>query len=161
MTAENEWFVVRTRSREESRAEQQLLNQGYRVYLPWLPRPPSASRPGRQPLFPGYLFVAVEEGDRSYASVRSTRGVLGFVRLTGKPARVSNTLIQQLQAQEQALAEEPRWQPQQPVRITQGPFADLEAIYLCDRGEDRCLLLLSLLGGQQQMEFPLVGLQAR
>ena len=41
------------------------------------------------------------------------------------------------------------------VRITEGPFSELEAIFLRNDGEERAILLLTLLHREQRLKMPL------
>ena len=70
-----DWFVVRTKARQEGRAMNHLQEQGFKVYCPQIPKYDVLKEvAGKQVLFPGYCFV--ESGERSVSSIRSTPGVI-------------------------------------------------------------------------------------
>ncbi len=83
------WYAVSCKPRQEAVAEDNLLRQGFHVYLP---RIRIRQRRRRQwidaveVLFPRYIFIRVDPLRRSTATVRSTRGALGLVRFGGQPA---------------------------------------------------------------------------
>lgn len=135
------WFVVRTKPKQEMRACEHLEFQGFEYYCPWLVR----SDHTKEPLFPGYLFIKDQASSQPFSKIRCTRGVLGFVRFGLVTANASDSLIGEIRQREQALQGVSRFQPQQPVRIKSGPFADLEAVYLSQSGQDRSVILLRLL----------------
>lgn len=141
------WYVVKTRARQEVRAVTHLENQSLEVYCPHLCR-----KSGRtEPLFPGYLFVETESFEQTYASISSTRGVQRVLKFGCHWAQVTNELIVELQQQELELQAEPDFICNQRVIFREGPFAGLEAVYLCPDGEQRALVLLGILSRQQQV----------
>ncbi len=135
------WFVVRTKPKQETRACEHLALQGFEYYCPWLSR----SDHSREPLFPGYLFIKDQASPEPFSKIRCTRGVLGFVRFGLVTASASDFLITEIQQREQALQGIARFKSQQRVLIKSGPFADLEAVYVCQSGQDRSVILLRLL----------------
>lgn len=145
------WHLVYTKSKKENEAELHLDNQGFQVYLP--KHRVGVRKRGQyteitQPLFPRYLFVELTEGVHDYSPIRSTRGVVGLVRVGPDLAIAPSNLIDYLRSnEEQALAPKPLnpFKVGDKVLVVDGPFAGYEAIYQCDRGEDRALILLSLM----------------
>lgn len=99
-----------------------------------------------EPMFPNYMFIELDPERIHTTTVQSTRGVSHFVRFGKLPATVPFQLIKQLM-----LAPTPTIiAPQTPVpgdrvRITQGAFSGMEAIYHESDGEKRAILLLNLL----------------
>ena len=67
------------------------------------------------------------------------------------------SLIEQLQ-QRQASNEQAYLQPGHRVRITEGPFAELEGIYQGMSGEQRVIVLLNLLQQTQTLELPITSI---
>ena len=147
----SQWHLVYTKSKREAVAETQLENQGFSVYLPR--HRVGTRRRGKyteiiEPLFPRYLFVGLSEGVDNISPIRSTRGVVGLVRVGADLATAPQALVEFLQGnEERALAPKPLnpFHPGDRLRVVDGPFAGYDAIYKCDRGEDRALILLNLL----------------
>ncbi len=70
------WYLLKTKIREELRAQVHLENQHFEVYCPMI-----KEKCGFTPLFAGYLFIRLDVKDLpSYHKIRSTRGVSEFVR---------------------------------------------------------------------------------
>jgi transcriptional antiterminator RfaH len=74
-----------------------------------------------------------------------------------RPARVPDSVIDEIQARERNGAIEPP-KPRglragDPVRVTRGPLADLHGLYEGQRPHERVLILLQLLGGAQRVEL--------
>ena len=70
------WYLLKTKYREEVRAQNNLEHQGFETYCPLIQEKNSHS-----PLFPGYLFIRLSKKDLpSYHKIRSTRGIVEIVR---------------------------------------------------------------------------------
>lgn len=153
------WYLVHCKPRQDERAEENLVRQGYTCYRPQH----SCERLVRnrrlivpESLFPGYLFIQLA-ADANWAPLRSTRGVNRVVGFGGIPLRLDSSLITHLQ-QRTATTVCPGLAEGDSVRITQGGFADLDAVFISMDGEQRVILLLNMLNRQQKISMPLVGI---
>lgn len=142
-----DWYLLRTKPREELRAKIHLENQSFQTYLPMLNR----QRKGKEPLFPGYIFLAPPNFEMPLHTIRSTRGVMNFVRFGMEFATVPPELIEDIQLIENQHQNVPMFLPGQTVLCKQGPFAGLEAVFQMDDGENRCIILLTILNAQRQI----------
>ena len=147
------WLLLQTKSREESRAQEQLENQGCRVFCPYI-GVEKISRGKRQvqqePLFPGYLFLNIddEQSSISYTSIRSTRGVSKIVRFGEDYTKLPQNLIDSIEervSQTHTLLSKNTPQQGDKVNITEGPFKGMEAIYQQADGAMRSMVLINLL----------------
>lgn len=164
------WFAVLTKPRAEAEAQMCLTRQGYATLFPRTRRTVRAASGmivRTESLFPRYIFIHSDPSLQSLAPVRSTRGVCTLVRFGGgEPARVPEAVIEQIRARMDGddgfvrLAA-PELQPGAKVRIHEGPFSGLDAIFAATHGEDRVRLLLSLLGSEREVVVPLHALGAR
>src|ERR1700752_4987648 len=99
------WFVVQTQVNGEAKAAQNLKQQGYDVYLPrYLKRRRHARKVDftAKPLFPRYVFVAIDMATQRWRSVQSTYGVSRLVTNGDEPAMVPEGVISTLKAREDA-----------------------------------------------------------
>lgn len=91
------WFAVRTRSRAEKIAHDQLRGKGIEPFLPTITRW-SRWKDRRKavdwPLFPGYCFASFAWADR--ISVLTCSGVAGIISFSGEPVPVAEHEIQNL-----------------------------------------------------------------
>ena len=145
-----EWYVIKTRARQESRAQEHLENQGFDVYLPLL-----AMKHGKEePLFPGYAFLYHDTVvDLPYYRVRSTRGVSNFLRFgEAEPVKIPCELIDEIKEQEQLLAGQPVFSKGDIVHFRNGPFKEFQGVYLADSGDERSIVLLNFLNRQQKVK---------
>ncbi len=155
------WFVVHTKPRQESVAQEQLERQGYPVYLPRMSLP--RLRRGRwsdtvEPLFPRYLFAQVEVGEQALAPIRSTRGVTAVLKFGNRYAEAPAGLIESLQARADAsglhVLADSGLRKGDRLRIIAGPFEGFEAVFECERGADRSRVLLDVLGASTSVTLP-------
>ncbi|MDA7088512.1 transcription/translation regulatory transformer protein RfaH [Pseudomonas sp. SA3-5] len=151
------WYLVHCKPRQDERAELNLLRQGYTCYRPQH----SCERIVRgsrqiiaESLFPGYLFIQLAS-DANWAPLRSTRGVSRLVGFGGMPLRLDDRLIERLK-QRTTASFKPALEAGDSVRITEGGFAELDAVFVTMDGEQRVILLLNMLNRQQQISMPLM-----
>jgi transcriptional antiterminator RfaH len=146
------WYLVHTKPRQEKCALGNLERQGYRCYLPILPS--EKLRRGRltvseEPLFPRYLFIRLGRGEsaKSWAPIRSTKGVSRLVSFGIEPAKVDDDLVGFLRAREASIQTEPErlFKPGERVRLTESPFAGIEGVYQMADGERRVMVLIEIL----------------
>lgn len=151
------WYLIQCKPRQDERAEENLLRQGYTCYRPRHSRE-RLLRGQRQTieesLFPGYLFIQLSQLD-NWAPLRSTRGVNRVVSFGNQPLAVSPELISQLQQRCCAGAIEQLLESGDKVRINDGAFAELEAIFLSMDGNERVVLLMNILHREQKVRVPL------
>ena len=146
------WFLVRSKPRQESVALTHLARQGYESYLPLFASEKLVRRKStvvQEPMFARYLFVRLDTTGKgqSWSPIRSTVGVSELVCFGSRPARVDDALIATLRERETAQQATPTtlFAHGDNVRITEGAFAGLEAIYQMNDAEGRAMVLLDLL----------------
>lgn len=148
------WLVIKTKPRQEQRALDNLANQSFDSYLPKLliERIQRGKRVQKlEPMFPGYVFVKINELAEAFYKIRSSYGVAGIVRFGDTIASVNGQIIKELQALErqQACAITDRTpNVGDEVEITQGPFRGVKAKITELKGDERCVVLLNWLNQQ-------------
>lgn len=142
----SDWYLCQTKVRDEYRAKINLERQGYFTNLPLL---------DNQPLFPGYIFVRVD--DKPFAPINNTRGVLHLVKFGENLAIVPDSLIGSLQETEWARSDE--CAPGTEVVVNSGPFNHIRAIVKAKK-HDRIIVLMTILNSEQELSFPLKDVQA-
>lgn len=148
------WFAVCCKPRQELVAQENLLRQGFRVYLPRIQM--KKRRRAKwidvvEVLFPRYIFIQVDPAKNSIAPVRSTRGVVGFVRFGGQPAVVADEVMDaifQREDSDSSLHQDirPLFCAGEPIKLADGPLAGMEGIFVQEDGEKRVIVLLEILG---------------
>lgn len=161
-----DWYLVQTKPRQEFIALENLQRQGYATFLPVVQQERLQS--GKisvqpMPLFPRYLFVKLEDSftSKSWAPVRSTRGVSCIVHFGCQPARVDSSVVARLESHQDPARQAvlPLYQAGERVRILRGPFRGLEAVFSMRDGSERAVVLLDLLSRTVAMHFQPAELQ--
>ena len=152
------WYLVHTKPRQEACALQNLEQQGYDCYLPLLASEElikGAVSKLAEPLFPRYLFIRLDTGDsaKSWSPIRSTRGVSKLVSFGNQPAKVSDELVDLIRARESSgdIAERRLFNPGEPIRVVDGPFAGIEGIFQSNDGTQRVMILIELMSKPVRM----------
>jgi len=151
------WFVAQLRPQGLRRAEENLTRQGFSSFCP--KRLESVIRSGKRlskeaPLFPGYLFVALDMLQGRWRAVNSTYGITRIVSLGKEPTPVPLDLVSQLMLrcdQEGKLLPPKLLKPGDEVTMTKGPFADVIAIIESVTPDRRVWVLMDIMGGQTRV----------
>lgn len=154
-----DWYLVQCKPKQDERAEENLVRQGYECSRPLCSRE-RLLRGKRQlvqeSLFPGYLFIHMPLG-ANWAPLRSSRGVARVVAFGGQPLPVSQQLVEQLQARALTAVVSP-FKPGDKVTVKEEGFSGLDSIFMCMDGEERVILLINLMNRQQQISLPLASI---
>ncbi|WP_394241825.1 transcription/translation regulatory transformer protein RfaH [Vibrio astriarenae] len=146
------WYVLYCKRGEQERATLHLTNQKVECYYPKV-KVEKIIRGKRQvkeePLFPSYMFVRFDfELGPTFTTVRSTRGVVDFIRQGAYPQEVQGDLIFGLKELE-SLDDKPEEielpEAGQKVVVKSGQFAGIEAIYQEPDGDLRSIMLVKML----------------
>ena len=148
------WYLAQTCPHAEAKASFHLDRQGFSIYCPrYLKQRRHARRVDKiaAPLFPGYVFVAVDLETQRWLAINSTFGVARLVRNGDRPAAVPQLVIEALKLREDAsglvqLDRRPRFAPGDKVRIVGGAFGDCYGLYEGLSAHERVAILLDLLG---------------
>lgn len=111
------------------------------------------------PLFPGYLFVALDVAAARWRSIQGTVGVSRLVCNGETPAAVPDGVVEHIQDSEDAsgwvvLHPEETLRKGQKVEISDGPFCDLMGIFEALDSKERVIVLLNLLGREVRARVP-------
>lgn len=144
------WYLLYCKRGEQARAKLNLENQGIQCYYPEMSSEKlvrGRKTIKREPLFPNYLFIYFDyEQGPSFTTVRSTRGVIDFIRQGGYPQKLQEELISLLQQRESEENRTPAlMELGQEVRVKQGRFMGVQAIFQEADGEKRSIMLIHLL----------------
>ena len=156
MTASN-WLLLQVKPRQEMRALENLERQQGECYCPLI-HVEKLSRGKRiqveEALFPGYVFInfGSQKSNLTYTAIRSSRGVSKIVRFGEELAKVPEALVLQIKDCEKASVSSLNAlnlpQKGDTVIIVEGPFKDLQAVYSQTDGQQRSIVLISLLHQQ-------------
>jgi transcriptional antiterminator RfaH len=148
------WFVAHTHPNAEAKATSHLNRQGFEIYFPrYLKRRRHARRVEivAAPLFPRYLFVAVDIAAQRWRSIYSTVGVTRLVCNGDEPAVVPDGIVEALKHREDTsgfikLDYRPPFRPGDKIRVLDGAFSSCLGLFESMAERERIAILLDLLG---------------
>ena len=146
------WYLLKTKPKQEKIALANLKNQNYHAYCPY-----ATINNKIVVLFPGYLFIYLDETSDNWGPIRSTKGILNFVRFGLSYAKISNKIIDFIKENEFNTSQKLKYLNDfkigDNVQITEGVFKNCNAIFKSLKSDERVLLLINLLGQQQSLKI--------
>lgn len=156
------WYALQHKPAQGDRALQHLQNQDIACFYPKISveKIKGGKRSKKlEPLFPGYLFVNLEQTDPMWSKLRSTRGVLRIVGFANKPAPISDAVIRHIKESLDSVAEHGGIKAGQAVQLNEGPFEGINAIFQSYDGEARAIVLINFMQKQQVVSVPVSALK--
>ena len=146
------WYLIKTKPRQEKIAKQNLENQGYVTFCPI-----TKINNKLVILFPGYLFVQLNDKTQNWSPIYSTKGVSHFVKFGLNFAKVPTSVIKFIKTNQHITTEKlinlNKFKPGDKVQISDGVFNNFVAIFKCYKSDERVILLMNLLGNEQSLNF--------
>lgn len=151
------WFLAQVKPNSASIAEKNLMRQGFRTFLPLEEQ--TRQRGGAfvtalRPLFPGYIFVALDVSSGLWRKVNSTYGITKLVSFGAEPAPVPLNLVSQIMKRcgaDGRVLPPNLLEPGDQVALTKGPFANFVAEVEQITPDRRVWVLLEIMGGQTRV----------
>ena len=153
------WYLIKTKSKQEDIAIFNLENQNFHVYCPY-----ALIRNKNEVLFPGYIFIQLDKDTQNWTPIRSTKGVLYFVRFGLSYAKIPDNIIEFIKTNQLNTAEKlkniNKFKSGDKVQITDGVFKNCIAIFKSYKSDERVILLMNILGQQQKLTIKQESLNA-
>lgn len=154
------WYLIQAKPKQESRAVEHLENQGVECFYPTIELD-KIIRGRRQkvvePLFANYIFIRLDEDDKAWSKIRSTRGVRDFVRFGLQMAKVPQKLIDSVRNDlsdvDSDVIETNAPKSGEKVKIIEGAFKDFEGVFKTNNGDERSIILLNVLNKLIEMDL--------
>ena len=148
----NKWYLIKTKPRQEIKAKQNLENQDYSTFCPM-----GKINDRLVVLFPGYLFIQLNDKTQNWSPINSTKGVSYFVKFGLNFAKVPNRVIEFIKINQHNTSDKlinlNKFKPGDKVQISDGPFNNYMAIFKCYKSDERVILLMNLLGHEQSLSI--------
>ncbi len=162
------WYVAYTQPQAELRAAGNLRRQGFDAYLPLCRRIRRHARREEsvlRPLFPRYVFVALDLDVDRWRSVNGTVGVSRLVCHGERPAALPDGVVEGLRDGEidegvVPLSQLVLFDPGARLRVLDGAFAGQIGIYQAVTEAERVVLLFDLIGSQVRVAVPIHAVEA-
>ena len=146
------WYLIKTKPRQEKIAIQNLENQGYEVFCPM-----AKINNLSVVLFPSYLFAQLNDKTQNWSPINSTKGVSHFVKFGLNFAKVPTSVIKFFKTNQHITTEKlinlNKFKLGDKVQISDGTFKNWVAIFKCYKSDERVILLMNLLGREQSLNI--------
>ena len=146
------WYLIKTKPRQEKTAILNLENQKYTTYCPIV-----IINNKQVVLFPGYIFIHLDKSKEDWSPIRSTKGIVNFVRFGLNFAQVPDNVIEFIKANQLSNKEKlinlNKFKPGDKVQISDGVFKNCIAIFESFKSDERVILLMNILGQQQAINI--------
>lgn len=163
VTRSSHWYLVQTKPNQDVRAEENLRRQGFVCFRPQRERQAAARTRSatQESLFPGYLFIHLNDVNDNWYPIRSTRGVNRIVSFGSQPTAVGEDIIDAIRQRLATPVETaPAHQPGAAVRVQYSPELEMDAVFLSPDGNERAIILLRILQREQRVSVALEQLSA-
>tara|TARA_R110002074_G_scaffold304679_2_gene475940 strand:- start:14117 stop:14596 length:480 start_codon:yes stop_codon:yes gene_type:complete len=151
------WYALQHKPAQGDRALAHLQNQDIVCFYPKIQveKIKAGKRIKKlEPLFPGYLFVNLEQTDPAWAKLRSTRGVIRVVSFANKAAAIADDVIRHVKDSLDSVTQQGGLKPGEAVQLGEGPFEGINAVFQAYDGEERAIVLISFMQKQQSVKVP-------
>ena len=154
---EMDWYLAKLKPNGHAAAERNLHRQGFETFMP---RQAISRRRGTKfvdtlaPLFPGYLFVALNAASHPWRRVNGTYGVSRLVSFGDVPRPLPRHLIEDMRARCRGsnILEPPQTlTPGDKVEILSGPFSQFIARIEALSPGDRVWALIDMMGQETRV----------
>ena len=146
------WYLIKTKPRQEKIAKQNLENQGYEAFCPL-----AEINNRLVVLFPGYLFIQLNEKTQNWSPINSTKGVSHFVKFGSNFAKVPISVVEFIKSHQHITSKKlkklNKFKSGDKVQISNGAFINCVAIFKCYKPNERVILLMNLLGSEQSLSI--------
>ncbi|MFN4101141.1 MAG: transcription termination/antitermination protein NusG [Pararhodobacter sp.] len=154
----HDWYLAQLKPNATAVARRNLQRQDFPVFCPlrletrrYGPR----FRTEPRPLFPGYLFIALDPAESRWRAINSTPGVTRLVAFGGMPAAVPQGLVEQIALgcdAEGLILPPDELEPGDRVLVSAGPFAGLLAEVERSEADRRVWILIEVMGQKTRMQ---------
>ena len=148
------WYLIRTKYGNEEHAQANLERQGFETYKPLI----SLEKIARgklqtvvEPAFRGYVFVSFDPATQSAFKINNTQGVYGLVTFGGLIASIPDYVVDSIVKAFERFEHSDSYKSGEGVRIVGGPFEGFDAIFSEPDGDNRSIILLTLLNKRMEI----------
>ena len=165
---ERRWYVIHTYSGHENKVKTNLehriasLDMKDKIFQVLVPTEEEIEikqgkrYPVERKVFPGYVLVEMVMDDDSWYVVRNTPGVTSFVGSGNKPTPLTDSEVKAIlrQIKMEAPKYKVAFQKGEPVRVTDGPFADFHGVVdEIQPDRNKVKVLVSIFGRETKVEL--------
>ena len=159
MSNSKSWIVARNKPNQDKIALINLERQNFELFQPTfktISRVQNKFKEIIKPVFPGYIFIAINLEENNWHKINNTRGISRIIVFENKIPFICSKLIEQLRYRF-SLNNAPKaadpFEIGMNAEITNGPFAELIGKIQEIDADQRIWILLDILGTQTRVSI--------
>ena len=159
MSNSKSWIVARNKPNQDKIALINLERQDFEFFQPTfktMSRVQNKFKEIIKPVFPGYIFIAINLEEKNWHKINNTRGISSVINFGNEIPLIRSKLIEELQHRF-SLNNDPKTVDQFKIgmnaEITNGPFAQLIGKIEEIDTDQRIWILLNILGTQTRVSI--------
>ena len=153
------WYLIQFKPNSHKIAERNLNLQKFRTFLPMqviTTKKSSKFVTCLKPLFPGYMFLTVNDISNCLRKINSTVGVSRLVSVKSKPSLIPTEVVLELMErcdEDGKLNKQKRLNIGEPVKLISGPFSNFVATVDNIDENQRIWVLMNLMGRNTRIKM--------
>lgn len=158
-TEVKKWMVAQIKHHSYDLATRNLERQGFETFFPKIKTTIKKEKKfinKYTAVFPGYMFVGVDNKNSNWAKINSTYGVVKVLFFNEKTSLISNDIILNLKNRyETEINQKPKENVKvgDAIKFNSGPFVNLIARVEAVDKQDRIFLILEAMGGNRELKL--------
>jgi len=159
MSNSKSWIVARNKPNQDKIALINLEQQNFEFFQPTFKTMSKRQNKFKEiikPVFPGYIFIAINLGEKNWYKINNTRGISSIIVFGNEIPLIHYQLIEKLKHRF-SLNNDPKTADQFKIgmnaEITNGPFAELIGQIEDIDADQRVWILLDILGTQTRVSL--------
>ena len=149
------WLIATYKLNEVKSLERNLSNQKFVYFLPKINKKKLNSKPRKEVLFPGYIFVNISF--KNYSALKYTKGIKDILKFGDRIPSISDEEIKTIQMLEASSLTSPittKFKLGQEVIVKEGSLRGM-IVKICSLpSKDRVEVLLNFLGSSRKVIIP-------
>ena len=160
-----QWYALYTKPNSEYQVKETLRQRSVETYLPEVNAPKSHRTRKKVPFFPCYLFIHIDLNKISASKWQWTPGLRWIVAFGDNPTAIPDQVIDLIQKKLNEInakggLRRSRFKKDDVVRITDGPFSDMLAVFKGSTSSvERVQVLLNFMGRMSRMQIEVDALE--
>lgn len=126
------WYLARTKPTREHLAASALQQSGFTLFFPMIKKPRKTEGYYKTPLFPGYLFVALNDNQDGVPPIHRMAGLTGWVEFDGEMPSIPDSMVEELRLRLEKMNDTGgywnRYWPGEKVRVVSGKMETLAEV---------------------------------
>ncbi|MEO1323964.1 MAG: transcription termination/antitermination NusG family protein [Pseudomonadota bacterium] len=154
------WYALAVQPRKENFVERQLRSMGYEVVCPRfrkLIRHARSTKSVAAPIFPSYLFIALNAAAQSWRNVNWVPGSIGLIKFDNRPTPLPIDFVDQFISNlgKDGIVEfQQRLEVGEKIEAVGGPFDRFTGEIIEMSGDDRVKVLMDSLNRKVEVSLP-------